>query len=160
MDFEKKHANSNHEIIGLPDSAFYRMTEIVRHREKRLSSLLALQGLSLHEWRVLRILYSYPGKVSMSDVAAHSQTDRTAVGRTITQLVNRGWVTRFPSQEDKRAVYLCVTTESRTAFDKARQLVSDYDTQLMACLDDVGLNALNDTLQRMMSYIDIPERGE
>ncbi len=121
---------------------------------KRLSALLALQGLSLHEWRALRILYSFPGDVAMSEVIAHSQTDRTALGRTITQLVNRGWVARFPDPEDKRAVYLRVMPASRPIFDQARQWVADYDAQLMACLDDAGLSALDDALQRMMQFIE------
>ncbi|POP21275.1 MarR family winged helix-turn-helix transcriptional regulator [Serratia marcescens] len=154
MDSEKKGAQSGRRGMGLPNGALYRMTEVVRHREKRLSALLALQGLSLHEWRALRILYSFPGDVAMSEVIAHSQTDRTALGRTITQLVNRGWVARFPDPEDKRAVYLRVMPASRPIFDQARQWVADYDAQLMACLDDAGLSALDDALQRMMLFID------
>ncbi|KFD13055.1 virulence associated transcriptional regulator [Serratia marcescens subsp. marcescens ATCC 13880] len=102
----------------------------------------------------MRILYSFPGDVAMSEVIAHSQTDRTALGRTITQLVNRGWVARFPDPEDKRAVYLRVMPASRPIFDQARQWVADYDAQLMACLDDAGLSALDDALRRMMLFIE------
>jgi DNA-binding MarR family transcriptional regulator len=156
MGSEKKDRHSGRQGMGLPDGALYRMTEVVRHREKRLSALLALQGLSLHEWRALRILYSFPGDVAMSEVIAHSQTDRTALGRTITQLVNRGWVARFPDPEDKRAVYLRVMPASRPIFDQARQWVADYDAQLMACLDDAGLSALDNALQRMLLFLDTP----
>lgn len=160
MDSKNTHTITDKQAIDLPNGALYWMAEIVRHREKRLSSLLTQHGLSLHEWRALRILYSFPGDVSMSDVIAHSQTDRTALGRTITQLVKRGWVTRFPSPEDKRAVYLRVMPESSATFDKARQLVSDYDTQLMAQIDDAGSDTLDHALQKMMSYIESSERDE
>lgn len=41
----------------------------------------------------------------MSLLIANSQTDRTALGRTIDRLVRRGWVIRNLDPNDKRAVY-------------------------------------------------------
>ncbi len=76
---------------GLPQGPLYLMTEIVRQRERQLTALLAPLELGLHEWRALRIIHAFDGDVPMSVLIEHSQTDRTALGRTIERLVRRGW---------------------------------------------------------------------
>ena len=79
------------------------MTELVRQRERQLTALLAPLELGLHEWRALRIIHAFDGDVPMSVLIEHSQTDRTALGRTIERLVRRGWVSRLPDPDDGRA---------------------------------------------------------
>ena len=90
--------------LGLPQGPLYLMTEIVRQRERQLTALLAPLELGLHEWRALRIIHAFDGDVPMSVLIEHSQTDRTALGRTIERLVRRGWVSRLPDPDDGRAV--------------------------------------------------------
>lgn len=123
--------------LGLPEGELYLMTEIVRQRERRLTNLLGPLGLTLHEWRALRILYSFTGDVPMSTIIAHSQTDRTALGRTLDRLVARGWVSRLPDPKDKRAVYLRVDPASRETFGKALKQVARLDE---AALSVIGVN--------------------
>ncbi|MEI1707665.1 MarR family transcriptional regulator [Acinetobacter baumannii] len=143
------------EGLGLPQDVLYLMTEIVRYREKRLSSLLAQKGISLHEWRALRILYSFKGNVAMSELIAHSQTDRTALGRTVNQLVNRGWVKRFPAPDDKRALFLCVTEASRETFIQIWRTVADFDEELLSSLNENDQAILKRILNTMLPFRDV-----
>ncbi|MEI1756793.1 MarR family transcriptional regulator [Acinetobacter baumannii] len=143
------------EGLGLPQDVLYLMTEIVRYREKRLSSLLAQKGISLHEWRALRILYSFKGNVAMSELIAHSQTDRTALGRTVNQLVNRGWVKRFPAPDDKRALFLCVTEASRETFIQIWHTVADFDEELLSSLNENDQAILKRILNTMLPFRDV-----
>lgn len=152
------HQDLKHQLdegLGLPQDALYLMTELVRYREKRLSSLLGQKGISLHEWRALRILYSFKGDVAMSELIAHSQTDRTALGRTINQLVHRGWVKRFPAPEDKRALFLSVTDDSREIFVQVWQLVTEFDRQLLDSIDEAERPLLKRLLQTIMQSSDV-----
>lgn len=78
--------------LGLPQGALYLMTEVVRYRERRISRLLIDLELSLHEWRTLKILYSYTEDDPLSTIIEHSQTDRIALDYSVDRLVsNRGW---------------------------------------------------------------------
>ncbi|WP_460479288.1 MarR family winged helix-turn-helix transcriptional regulator [Comamonas humi] len=129
------------------------MTEVVRERERLLASALSELGLGLPEWRALRILNSFPGDVPMSTVAEHSQTDRTALGRTIDRMETRGWVQRIPAPEDKRAVYIRLSLESRGVFAKALKLVAAFDEQLLAMLTSQEQTILPQMLEKMVSSV-------
>ena len=143
--------------LGLPSGAIYSMTNIVRRRERRLTTELARLGLTLHEWRALRIIYSFDGDVPMSVLIEHSQTDRTALGRTIDRLIDRGWVERLPHPEDKRAVYIRRLAASETAFDDARRLVSALDLQLMSALAPDEIEMLSRALAKIEKASDVEE---
>lgn len=145
--------------LGLPQDSLYLMTEIVRYREKRLSTLLNQKGITLHEWRALRILYSFKGDVPMGELIAHSQTDRTALGRTINQLVQRGWVERFPAPDDKRALYLRVTSQSQETFEQVWKMVTEFDQQFQASLSENDHVIFKKILKNMMVNMDISEQG-
>jgi MarR family multiple antibiotic resistance transcriptional regulator len=135
--------------LGLPHSNLYLMTEIVRLREKSLTGMLSRLDLTLHEWRALRVLYCFEGDVPMSVLIEHSQTDRTALGRTIDRLVQRGWVSRFPDPEDKRAVYLRTNPSSQGVFTEAFKLVSRLDEDMLAAIDAKETAVLSRVLAKM-----------
>jgi MarR family multiple antibiotic resistance transcriptional regulator len=135
--------------LGLPHSDLYLMTEIVRSREKSLTGMLSRLGLTLHEWRALRVLYCFEGDVPMSLLIEHSQTDRTALGRTIDRLVQRGWVSRFPDPADKRAIYLRTNPSSQSVFAEAFKLVSQLDDDMMSAIDAEETAVLSRALAKM-----------
>lgn len=140
--------------LGLPNGGLYTMTDIVRERERRLTVELSNLGLTLHEWRALRILSNFAGAVAMSEVVKYSQTDRTAFGRTIDRLVARGWVVRTPSLVDKRAVLLRTTAESKSSFLKAFKVVNQFDVGLMGALDEDERAHLDQLLTKIFSAFD------
>lgn len=139
--------------LGLPHGDLYLMTELVRHREKNLTGMLNRLDLTLHEWRALRVLYSFEGDVPMSVLIEHSQTDRTALGRTIDRLVQRGWVSRVPDPEDKRAVYLRRNPASHGVFAEAFKLVSRLDEDLMSVIDVKDKAVLSRALAKMAKVL-------
>ena len=113
--------------LGLPQGPLYLMTEIVRQRERQLTALLAPLELGLHEWRALRIIHAFDGDVPMSVLIEHSQTDRTALGRTIERLVRRGWVSRLPDPDDGRAVLVRRSPAAQAVFEQALAQVAGLD---------------------------------
>lgn len=122
--------------LNLPSGAIYSMTNIVRNREKYLSNELALIGFTLPEWRAMRIIRSFDGPVPMSILIEHSQTDRSALGRTIERLVMRRWVEKLPDPNDKRAFLISQLGQHEEQFGKAYEITKKYDTGLLGNLSD------------------------
>ena len=107
------------------------MTEIVRQRERQLTALLAPLELGLHEWRALRIIHAFDGDVPMSVLIEHSQTDRTALGRTIERLVRRGWACRTRTTVARAAA---PQPAAQAVFEQALAQVAGLDERLLAAL--------------------------
>lgn len=141
--------------LDLPQSELYLMTELVRRRERDLSERLHEAGFSLHEWRVLRILYSFSSDVPMSALIEHSQTDRTALGRTIDRLEKRSLVLKLPSPADKRAVFLRLLPGTDEPFARALKLVTEYDGHFLASLDEHHKSELTHALKTLASALDL-----
>ncbi|HHD7482218.1 TPA: MarR family winged helix-turn-helix transcriptional regulator [Klebsiella oxytoca] len=112
------------------------MTDFVRNRERELSEKLAGIGLTLPEWRILRIVHSYSGAIPMSIVIEHSQSDRTTIGRTVEKLVNKGWVQKLPSPGDRRAFLVRPLNAVEDVYSKAYEMVTAYDTEILCRLSE------------------------
>lgn len=125
---------SRKKTLGLPFGEIYSMTNIVRNRDRGLTTELALVGLTLPEWRALRIIYSFDDDVPMSALSEHSQTDRTALSRTLDRLVDRGWIARIPDPVDKRAVFIRRLGPADDVFERARCITSAFDKRLMQAI--------------------------
>ncbi|NIF22128.1 MarR family winged helix-turn-helix transcriptional regulator [Candidatus Pantoea multigeneris] len=115
---------------GLPLSPIFSITNITRNRERYLTGALASIGLTLAEWRALRIMHSFAEAIPMGVLIAHSQTDRSALGRTVDRLVQRGWVERIPDPNDKRAFLVRKLSSADEIFERAFQLVGAFDATL------------------------------
>ncbi len=118
----------------LPSGGLYLMTDIVRERERALNEKLASSGLSLPEWRILRIIHSYSEAIPMSIVIEHSQSDRSTIGRTVEKLVNKGWVEKLPAPNDKRAFLIRRLDAVAEIYSKAYDVVTKHDTDMLGKL--------------------------
>ena len=139
----------NRPQMSLPSGVLYEMTNIVRFRERALSEKLSSIGLTLPEWRVLRIIHSYPEAIPMSIVIEHSQSDRSTLGRTVDKLVNRGWVEKLAEPSDKRAFRVRWLEASVGIYRQAHALVADHDTGMIAHLSAEECRQLAAFLQRI-----------
>lgn len=115
----------------LPTGELYVMTDIVRNRERALNEKLLGIGLTLPEWRIMRIIHSYPEAIPMSIVIEHSQSDRSTIGRTIEKLVNKGWVQKIPALNDKRAFLVRRLDAVEGVYRKAYDIVAAHDAQTL-----------------------------
>ncbi|HHD7473734.1 TPA: MarR family winged helix-turn-helix transcriptional regulator [Klebsiella oxytoca] len=120
----------------LPSGVFYLMTDLVRNRERELNEKLAGIGLTLPEWRILRIVHSYSEAIPMSIVIEHSQSDRTTIGRTVEKLVNKGWVQKLPALGDKRAFLVRSLDAVEDVYSQAYEMVTTHDTDILCRLSE------------------------
>lgn len=134
---------------SLPSGVLYEMTNIVRFRERALNEKLSLIGLTLPEWRVLRIIHSFPDAIPLSIVIEHSQSDRSTLGRTVDKLVNRGWVEKLADSSDRRAFRVRWLEASVEVYRQAFAMVADHDTNMIARLSEEEHQLLAAILQRI-----------
>lgn len=133
----------------LPSGVIYLMTNIVRNRERAITVKLAEIGLTLPEWRVMRIIHSFPGSIPMSIVIEHSQSDRSTLGRTVERLVKRGWVEKQTDPTDKRAFMVHRLDVSEDIYRKAHEIVAGNDAELLKSFSLGERTLLASLLKRM-----------
>jgi DNA-binding MarR family transcriptional regulator len=51
---------------------------------------------------------------TMGDLAAYAATDKASVSRTVSSLEKEGFVKRVPSKEDRRVIFIELTTKGRS----------------------------------------------
>ncbi len=76
--------------------------------------------LSVPQFRVLAYLRRHEG-ASLSDLADHSGLTLPTMSKMVDGLVERGFVRREASANDRRRVVLGLTRQGRTVFDSAAQ---------------------------------------
>jgi DNA-binding MarR family transcriptional regulator len=75
-------------------------------------------------------------RISQADLARATQTDPALTGRTIETLVERGWVRRTRSEEDRRQYVLELTAPGQRARARVEEARKRIATRVTAALDD------------------------
>lgn len=76
-------------------------------------------SFQVSHYRVLGLLYRHPR--TLSELAACQAVTLPTMSRTVSALVERGWVRRVEDPEDRRRVQVEITEEGRALFDKLRE---------------------------------------
>jgi DNA-binding MarR family transcriptional regulator len=99
------------EQIGAAVDAFRRILRELRivARKTELAT-----GLTAAQLFVLTAVAATPG-CSVNDIAAATMTDRSSVAAVIDRLVESGYLTREPSDEDRRRASIAITASGRRA---------------------------------------------
>lgn len=104
-------------------------------------------GLSIPEWRVLAHL-SQAGSVSVREIHARVDMDKSKVSRAAARLEAAGWIAKRPHQTDGRLVDLTLTEAGRDLvariLPEARAFQADLEARL-------GPDA--DTLRRVLAAL-------
>jgi DNA-binding MarR family transcriptional regulator len=104
-------------------------------------------GLSVAEWRVLAHL-SRTGPVSVREITARVDLDKSRVSRAAKALAARGLVTRAAASADRRLVALDLTAEGHALMTELAVLARAFEADLAARMgpDAAGQRAALDRL--------------
>jgi DNA-binding MarR family transcriptional regulator len=133
------------------------MAELVFHLGRIASGEGLVEGLTAAQWAVLRY-FAQANRFSRtpSAFAAFHATTRGTASQTIKSLETQGYLTRIPSDEDKRSVQLVLT-------DKARGILANDPFESLVHAADAlppGLQGhFAHALQRMIGQV-AQERGK
>ncbi len=77
-------------------------------------------GIGLSEFETLdRVVDANCGKYRMADLAGDIHLSQSALSRAITRLEKDGLVERSPCADDRRSVFVCLTSRGREVYDAA-----------------------------------------
>jgi DNA-binding MarR family transcriptional regulator len=125
-----------------PDIPILRLEEFLPYRLVRAAEAVSLDfsriykekyGLSRPEWRVMATLAQF-GRVTATDIGAHSAMHKTKVSRAVFELESRRWLARKADDTDRRVEWLELTQTGRNVFTTLAAPAKDYEQELFAKL--------------------------
>jgi DNA-binding MarR family transcriptional regulator len=106
-------------------------------------------GITQPEWRVVAHL-NHTGSVSVREIHARVDMDKSKVSRAATRLQAAGFITKETSSTDRRLVALTLTPKGRAMMACITPIAHAYEREVLAGLDAVDGKALKDTLRQML----------
>jgi len=99
-------------------------------------------------------------RISQADLARATATDPTLTGRALETLIDRGWVRRSNSEEDRRQYVLELTAAGQRTRKKVEDARRRIAVQMTDVLDDKDLEDFERIAGKMLGALDEPEEGD
>ncbi|MDM5197377.1 MarR family transcriptional regulator [Fictibacillus enclensis] len=99
-----------------------------RNRTKKIRSCfhpLLKDYIPYNEYAVLKVLNCF-GDQMVSEIADHLHVTNSHISVTSDKLINRGLVKRTHSSEDRRIVYLSITSEGKQMAEKMEEVLQGF----------------------------------
>lgn len=108
-------------------------------------------------WRVLASLHERDGR-NIAELAEHTATDRSNLGRAIGAMDKEGLVERRPAPKDRRNTLIFLTAPGRRKYDAVVPIVRSVADQLLAGMTAAEADQAVALLQRMLANAHRPSR--
>jgi DNA-binding MarR family transcriptional regulator len=115
--------------------------------------------LSLTQWRVLAII-GMEEPATARDVVRKTGLDKGGISRAVADLLDRGFLEKRPSADDRRARPLSLTAKGRRLYDQGLQAASARNDALMAALTKRERQLWNDFLSRLQTRAEVLSKVE
>jgi MarR family transcriptional repressor of emrRAB len=146
------------QVPGLPadDIKLSRMLHIVSAgMEAAEEAWLKAHQLGLSEFRTLIMLYSSPGQQAHpSDLCQWATLKPTNMTRIVDALLQRGLVTRRPSDKDRRCIILEVTPDGARLIRKLLPMLHPNVTAMLQGFSRAEHRQMGILLQKLIDNID------
>ncbi|MFF4798895.1 MarR family winged helix-turn-helix transcriptional regulator [Streptomyces sp. NPDC001351] len=119
-----------------PDLA-HLLSHAERRLVQRLAGVLAQEGCSVEEWRVLAAVADGQGH-PMTGIAEQVLMPAPSLTKLVDRMVAGNLVYRRPDPEDRRRVLLHLTARGRILHDRAARRVHSDQTRLLDAVGDQG----------------------
>lgn len=119
-----------------PDLA-HLLSHAERRLGRRLAAVLAEEGCSVEEWRVLSAVADGQGH-PMSEIADHALMPAPTLTKVVDRMVASNLVYRRPDPDDRRRVLLHLTARGRILHQRAAHRVHSDQTRLLDAIGDQG----------------------
>jgi len=108
-------------------------------------------GLSLSDGRCLATIGSF-GPLSVNELAAQSNLNKSQASRAAQFLVERGLVEKVGHPEDGRGVLLSLTAAGRRLWLRTIRMVEERNAQIFGCLSAREQAVLSDMFDRLIEH--------
>lgn len=134
--------SSNANSLALEGFLPYRLARAAEVISRQFATLYRERhGLTRPEWRTLATIGQF-GRITATQIGAHSSMHKTKVSRAIRALEQRKWVTRQADDIDRRVEHIELTREGRTHYRDLVTLARSYEAKLVAKLGETGAGQL------------------
>lgn len=138
------------EADGVSDAALrcfvgYNLKRAFNALQAELTQTLDPFSLRMITYSALSMILENPG-LRPSQLAKSLSVERANVVVYVDQLEEAGWVTRRPSERDRRAYALHGTLAGRRVYDRARAAVQAHDRRMLGGLSSGDVTTLNRAL--------------
>lgn len=106
-------------------------------------------GLSRSEWRVVAHL-SQQSAVSVREIAAQAELDKSKVSRAVSRLEAQGYVTKSGSPSDRRLVVLALTDKGQEMIRALTPIAEQYQADVLRDLAS-DADGFRRALKRLMA---------
>jgi DNA-binding MarR family transcriptional regulator len=125
------------------------LSRVVHQIDQRLGAILETEGLTLAQWRVLRLLSDGTGH-AMTEVAHYAMLPPPTLTKAVDQLVSANLVYRRADPRDRRRVLIHLTARGRRLQQQLASRLSPATGILREVLDEADLARLTQLLQRIL----------
>ena len=116
----------------------YRLSVAAAQISRRFAARYAQEaGLTIPEWRVLAHL-DHSGAVSVRDIHARVNLDKSMVSRAATRLEQAGLLRKDGHRTDRRLIVLELTDEGRDLMLRLGRIATQFQDELLAELGNDG----------------------
>jgi DNA-binding MarR family transcriptional regulator len=133
---------------SLQQEAFLNLVRTHEQVTGEFNQLFKSHGLSSHQYNVLRILQGESEPMQIYQIAARMIAPQTDISRLIERLVNTGLVLRDRCGEDRRVVWVSLTSQGKVILKKLARPVEKLHRSQFESLSDRDLATLNRLLFR------------
>jgi DNA-binding MarR family transcriptional regulator len=129
------------------------LSRVEREVTRRLTALLAAEGCTIEQWRVLSLLARTGGR-PMTAIAQATLMPAPTLTKRVDRMVADGLVYRRVDVDDRRRVLLLLAPRGQVAHDRLVPLVAQELTRIAAQAPGVDLDALTGLLGDLLSGLE------
>ncbi|PTU30231.1 MarR family winged helix-turn-helix transcriptional regulator [Stenotrophobium rhamnosiphilum] len=126
----------------------------------RFDGMLRPHGLNETDFRTLMQLFCSPeGQAHPSDLSQFATQSRTNMTRIVDSLVERGWVTRYASDVDRRRIVLAITQDGEAL---VKRLLPQFHPKLSSFLSILSVDekeTMTEGLKKIAASLEASARG-
>ena len=89
-----------------------------------------------------------------TDLAQEFHVKKSAITALINRLVSKGLVTRERNKEDRRVVYLLVTSKGMNFYDACNKKIHDIVTPIISHFSEKEIKSFMDTYEKLTALMD------
>lgn len=138
--------------------AWMRLLGVTRRTEGALRELLRGHGTTLPRFDVMAALHRRPDGVTMSELSRMLLVSNGNATAVVDRLATEGLCRRTPSESDRRIVYVALTPEGLSRFERLAAEHEAHIDQLFGNLSETDLDTLATLLKRMGPRDDLDGR--
>lgn len=127
--------------------------ELRRRLSGVVDEVYAPLGIGATQAKLLRAV-GESGHSSQAELARATGTDPAATGRALRTLLDRRWVQRRRSREDRRAFSLELTQEGEALLAEVLVAREALHSRVNACLDERDLAAFNRIAKKLLDELE------